>query len=117
MRREESGEHDDVAEKKDPEAIADDDPFRGRSALAMPRRMAMAAAMVRDAPAAAPELVRVDARAPPMPQRFGRAHAGSSTGACSSSHFARAARRSRSMRATSSAGIRYSSTSRQANQT
>ena len=39
MGRKESGEHDDVAEQKDPEAIADDDPLGSRAAFAVAGRM------------------------------------------------------------------------------
>ena len=69
------------------------------------------------APAATPKEIGINVPRVAVSHRIGRAHAGPPAGAFASSHCWRAARRARSIRATSSAGISYSVTSRQANQT
>src|SRR5271156_2861554 len=94
--REESGEHDDVAEQENPKAVAHDDAF-GWHAASYPRGRR---------PAVGNSVV--------APGR-GLEGAHGVTGVVSSSP--RAARLARSMRATSSAGTMYSVLSRHANTT
>src|ERR1700681_1511285 len=99
----ETREHDHVGEQEDPKAVPDDDALGRRSAGATPghrlRRMRSRRA--------GPQLIRIERCA----QRLG-AH-----GASSRKYSARAWRLARSIRATSSAGISNSATSRQAKTT
>src|SRR5262249_13895617 len=113
MRGEEGREHDDVAEQKDPEAVADDHALRGRPAFAVTGCMHVAAASAGADPITAVADPVGISRA--LERGVGRTHAG--WPACCASHRSRACRRARSKRATSSAGIEYFVTSRHANQT
>ncbi len=118
--REEAGEHDDVAEQEDPEAVADDDPLAGRAGLAVAGALGGTLASV----AAMAEAVRVLADAPDRLDAGGKTRLSRSsvTSALLPRRSARAgppraARRARSTRATSSAGTSNSWTSRQAKTT
>src|SRR5262249_13573708 len=113
MRGEEGREHHDVAEYKDPEAVADDHAFRGRAAFAAPGCIDVSPASAGARPVtAAPDPLWI-ARA--LEWGVGRAHA--RCPGCCASHRSRACRRSWSYRAPSSAGIEYSTASRHANHT
>ena len=101
--REERGEHDDVAEQEDPEAVANDDALGQQSALAVLRCGCRSA--IRVCPGDSDR-----GRRPP-----GIALIGLTCSRASAS--LRARRLARSMRATVAAGMIYSSSSRQANTT
>src|SRR4029077_20644806 len=113
MRGTQARKQNDVAEQEKPEAVGDDHGLRGRPAGATAGRGDGPATV----PAAAPKEIAINVPRVAVSPRIGRAHTGPPAGAFASSHCWRATRRARSIRATSSAGISYSVTSRQANQT
>src|SRR5689334_7915451 len=118
MCREKGREHDDVAEQEDPEPEPDDDKLGSWPPFAASGRVALSSATIASCGRATPEAIRIDVAAVALRQGFAAGtHAGSSARACVRSQACRAPRRSRSRRATSAAGMTYSSTSRHANQT
>src|SRR6476646_11019318 len=116
MGGEKGREHHDVAEQKDPEAESDDHALGGRPAFPVTCciHVSNANASLAEPITAAPDPIRIDG---PSQRGVRRAHAGSLARACCASHCSRACRRARSRRATSAAGIEYSTTSRHANHT
>src|SRR5262249_42595079 len=113
MCSEEGREHHDVAEQKDPEAVAGNHALCGRPAFAVTGCMHVAAASAGADPiTAVADPVRI---AGALERGIGGGHAG--WPACCASHRSRACRPARSNRATSSAGIEDSLTSPHPHQT